>query len=289
MKFISRDTALAPGREAAAALAEQPGPFRVYSPSYSLPMQTAAAFNLHLADGVEPVHLAVVDQFMARAGGYGDPGFSVTIPHFDGPPESALRDVQPSLKLLGLLNVKYLAAEFPMAWEGLAAEAQIGRTFIYRNRLALPRAWVAYQTQPVQSDWLGQLESLPDVQAVVLTEGDAPTLNTPRPASAAEVTHFAPDRIRLAAATDGPGWLVLSEIWYPGWTAVVDGAPVPVARVDGLLRGVYLPNAGAHNISLEYRPASVIWGGRLAWATLLAIVAAAGIWAARATFRPKNP
>ena len=46
-------------------------------------MQTAAAEGLYLADGVEPVHLASYDQYMARAGGYNNASFSVTIPNFN--------------------------------------------------------------------------------------------------------------------------------------------------------------------------------------------------------------
>jgi hypothetical protein len=134
-------------------------------------MATAAAAGLHLADGVEPVHLARYDELMARAGGYNDPGFSVTIPKFGpGPLETSLQAVQPNLKLLGLLNVTYLASAFPMPWPGLTLETEIGGTYIYRNELALPRAWVAHQAVPAEADWLGQLEALPEGGNVAVIE-----------------------------------------------------------------------------------------------------------------------
>ena len=133
-------------------------------------MQTSAAANLQLADGVEPVHLAVYDHYMAHAGGYGDPSFSVTIPNFgEGPIESALQETEPNLKLLGLLNVQYLASAFPMAWPGLIPETEIDGTFIYKNEYALPRTWVAHQVVPAEADWLAQLEHLPEKQRQAVT------------------------------------------------------------------------------------------------------------------------
>ncbi|MCB0190519.1 MAG: hypothetical protein KDJ65_01100 [Anaerolineae bacterium] len=273
MRFDPLDEALAEGRPAATYLAQQSGTFRVYSPSYSLSMQTAAAFNLQLADGVEPVHLATYDQFMARAGGYDDAGFSVTIPHFgDGPLETALKDVEPNLRLLGLLNVDYVAAAFPMNWKGLSLEQKIDDTYIYRNGEALPRAWVAHQTRPPESDWLAQLESLSNLADVAIVDSDTPLSNDDIPAGSAEITAYGSNQIQIETEVETPGWLVVSEIWYPGWQATVNGSTQPVEKVNGLLRGVYLSEPGRYDIVLDYRPASVIWGNRLAWTTAALLI-----------------
>ncbi len=274
LRFISLDEALAPGRPAAEYLAEQPGYFRVYSPSYSLPVQTAVAYQLQLADGVEPVHLAAYDQFMARAGGYHDAGFSVTIPVFNGPLESALREVKPDLKLLGLLNVAYLVSAFPMDWPGLTLEKEINQTYIYRNEQALPRAWVAHQAIPAESDWLSQLESQPNLDNVVIIENNANverlTLNVQR--STSEITFYSANQIEIETKIDQPGWLVVSELWYPGWQAQVNGASQPVEKVNGLLRGVYLARPGQYHVSLVYRPWSVTVGGWISGITTLGLL-----------------
>lgn len=289
LRFIPLSEALAPGRPVAAYLAAQPGLFRVYSPSYSLPMQTAAEAGLHLADGVEPVHLAIYDQFMARAGGYGQAGFSVTIPNFgDGPLASALQEVEPNLKLLGLLNVEYLAAAFPLDQPGLSLETKIEETFIYRNQQARPRAWLAGQAVPAAADWLGQLERLP-ADTVVLSdsEGDWPQANgvagEAHPA-AVTISHYSPDRIAMRVdPLAAPGaWLVLSELWYPGWQATVNGQPQPVERVNGLLRGVYLTGAGPFEVTLVYRPAGLVWGGWLSSLAALGVTLGLVYFSARA-------
>ncbi|GIK36767.1 MAG: hypothetical protein BroJett011_06000 [Chloroflexota bacterium] len=281
LRFVPLDEALSPGRGPAEYLAQKPGYFRVYSPSYSLPLQTAAAADLSLADGVEPVHLAVYDQFMARAGGYHDAGFSVTIPKFGpGPLETSLKDVKPDLKLLGLLNVTYLVSAFPMDGPGLILETKVDQNFIYRNELALPRAWVAHGAVPADEDWLGQLTAQPDLRNVVIVESminsqqsvSSTLTGTDSQLTTAKITSYSSDRIEVETDITTAGWLVLSEIWYPGWQAMVNGVAQPVEKVNGLLRGLYLSQPGAYHIILNYEPRSVVWGQRISGLTAALLV-----------------
>jgi len=145
---------------------------------------------------------------MALAGGYGDPSFSVTIPPFPSNRslDEAYRDVQPDLRLLGLLNVEYLVTAFPMRWPGLTLIVELNGTHVYRNQHALPRAWVIHSPSSADSDWAGQLAALADQSAQTVATGEYP----------ARVTHYEPDRIEVEAQSPENGVLVLSEIWYPG-------------------------------------------------------------------------
>ncbi len=113
--------AFADGREPAAWLADQPGQFRVYSPSYSIPQHVAQQFQLQLADGIDPLQLQRYVMFMQHASGVGAWPYSVTLPAFLGVQDRTKtfaprsKDIQPNAALLGLLNVKYIAAAFPIA------------------------------------------------------------------------------------------------------------------------------------------------------------------------------
>jgi hypothetical protein len=281
VRFLSPAQAFAGGEKVAAYLAGQPGLFRIYSPSYSLPSHVAAQAALQTADGVEPVHLAVYDRFMALAGGYTDPAFSVAIPPFppDRPLAEAFRDVQPDLRLLGLLNVEYLASAFRMDWPGLSPIAEIDGTYLYRNQHALPRAWVVdipVGDAAAQSDedWATQLHDLADQSALALTRGDY----------AAHVTQYQPDRIEVELRSPGEGLLVLSEIVYPGWRAMVDGQERPVQQVSGILRGVAIAG-GEHRVVASYDPPSVRWGKSL---SLIALVGLLG-WGGSELWRWKRP
>jgi uncharacterized membrane protein YfhO len=64
---------------------------------------------------------------------------------------------------------------------------------------------------------------------------------------------------------------VLSDNWYPGWKATVDGRDAPIERVDYMLRGVRV-GAGVHRIEMRYEPTSY----RIGWiVSLLGVVALA--------------
>ncbi len=46
------------------------------------------------------------------------------------------------------------------------------------------------------------------------------------------------NRVSIQVDADGPGWLVQSDVWFPGWTASVDGDRVPLLEANYLFRGV---------------------------------------------------
>jgi hypothetical protein len=70
---------------------------------------------------------------------------------------------------------------------------------------------------------------------------------------------------------EGPGWLVTTLPWYPGWSAWIDGVAAPVEVVDGALVGVALP-PGSHEIMLRYRPAGLEAGLLLSLASALVLI-----------------
>ena len=55
------------------------------------------------------------------------------------------------------------------------------------------------------------------------------------------------------------GYLILSEVWYPGWQATVNGAAAAVEAAGGVLRAVRVP-AGASTVVLRFWPTSFTWG-----------------------------
>jgi hypothetical protein len=204
-------------------LAAQPARFRVYSPSYSLPQQMAARAALELADGVDPLQLEAYAAFMEQASGVPRPDYSVTLPPFVGDPKQANTAYRPDARRLGLLNVRFVVAEFEIAAEGLRLRETFGRTRLYENMAAMPRAWL-------------------DVGGV-WTE--------------AEVVLWTPNRVVLHAA--GPGLLVLSEIAYPGWGVRLDGERAKMHTAEGLLRAVWLP-PGEHEVAFIFQPTSLYLG-----------------------------
>lgn len=218
-----------PARNAAATwLAAQPGPFRVYSPSYSLPLDD----GLQHVDGVNPLHLAAVARFIERAGGVPRAGYTVTLPPFASDDyATANANAVPNARLLGLLNVKYVAAEFDLNAPGLTHVRTFGRTRVYENREFRPRAWMEAGAR-------------------------------------AEVSEWTPNRITVRA--EGPGQLVLSEVNDPGWEARANGVVLTVEPFENLLRSVTL-GPGAQEVVFEYRPRPVFAGLALTALGLIAL------------------
>ncbi len=219
----SKTEVLAEGAEASEFLARQPGQFRIYSPSYSIPQQTAAEFGLELADGVDPLQLTAYANFMEQATGVVGDGYSITLPPFaKGDPVMDNQLAVPDVNKLALLNVGYVASEFEMNVDGLEPEGQFGQTNVYRLAETLPRAYIE----------------------------DAPE-------KAVTITEWTPNRIEIAA--EGPGRLVLSELIYPGWVATVDGKSARIVTFHGILRSVELVD-GMHEIIFVFHPLSVYAG-----------------------------
>ncbi|RJR40746.1 MAG: hypothetical protein C4576_19445 [Desulfobacteraceae bacterium] len=80
------------------------------------------------------------------------------------------------------------------------------------------------------------------------------------------------EEIRIEASLKGPGYLVISEVFYPGWHASVDGYPTPVLRGNGLFRVVQL-HSGVHEVRFHF----VSWPFRIgALLSLLSLCFALG-------------
>jgi len=101
----------------------------------------------------------------------------------------------------------------------------------------------------------------------------------PDPDMVEQLVRIAPTSLDVEVKLRAPGVLVVSEPWYPGWRATVDGKPAPMLRVDYALRGVALP-AGRHVVEMAYESAPLKRG---AWITLLALtgVTVITLWRAR--------
>ncbi len=152
---------------------------------------------------------------------------------------------------------------------------------VYENPKALPPAWVVHEVVVEPSpdalvERLGSSEFNPRIEALMETPLDAAL--EPRFDSAPEEIEFGAfeqNRVRLTVWTQSRGLLVLSEIFYPGWQATVNGHAARIYKVDGGLRGVVV-EAGENRVKLQYRPWSFIIGSTLSLiafsGTLLAVL-----------------
>ncbi len=71
----------------------------------------------------------------------------------------------------------------------------------------------------------------------------------------------------LDANLAGPGLLVVSDAFYPGWKAIVDGQEQPILATNLIMRGVFL-EGGNHKVMFVYRPPLLRIGLLVAGGTL---------------------
>jgi hypothetical protein len=83
-----------------------------------------------------------------------------------------------------------------------------------------------------------------------------------------------PGRLHLRVRSETAGWLVVNEVWYPGWRATVDGTQTPIHRVNAGMRAIELP-AGTHDVEFRYAPGSFRVGLVLSTAGFVLVVGGA--------------
>jgi uncharacterized membrane protein YfhO len=101
----------------------------------------------------------------------------------------------------------------------------------------------------------------------------------PQPAPAtdargtAQILAYAPNRSAVQVNASGGALLVLSEVFYPGWVATLDGVPTEIYRADAALRAVVVP-AGDHLVEMVYQPVLFQVGAAVTLITLAALALA---------------
>ncbi|HEV3261102.1 MAG TPA: glycosyltransferase 87 family protein, partial [Gemmataceae bacterium] len=162
---------------------------------------------------------------------------------------------------------------------------------VYENRHALPRAFVVPEAAPLpgRAAVLSALKAT-DFRRTVLLEDFEPT-GAPKTLAgeyhAAAVGEYLPNRVTVT--TDGPaaGYLVLTDVWFPGWSCAVDGRPARLYRADFLFRAVPVP-AGSHRVVFTFAPASYRWGMAISAGMAVAVLGLSLLGLARAPGRRRT-
>ncbi|MGL5097449.1 MAG: YfhO family protein [Planctomycetia bacterium] len=180
---------------------------------------------------------------------------------------------------------------------------------VVRNVEALPRCWLVHQAdfRPTLRDlrrasrlvpmeqllyrsldgglpiWRSERHRDYPIRRVVMIEADDPSPfaefnvgGPPQRDERAWVEEYRSDRVVLKVSQKSAGFVVLADTFYPGWTATVDGAPVPILRANRAMRAVPTP-AGDHEIVFTYRCRSLEVGAAISAAAWLAVLVFVGV------------
>lgn len=183
-------------------------------------------------------------------------------------------EISNNLPYYSLLGVKYFVMPSGNGAKGIDNEEKpFGKLVydsevrIYENALALPHVFVASSvinapSSSVSQDMAGEPSF--DARASAVIEKAPPSWFGGQKARAtdARIIAYGVNRVVVTASADAPALAVLSDIYYQGWKAYVDGTPAEIYRVDGLLRGVFIEK-GRHTIEFRYLPSSFLAGASI--------------------------
>jgi hypothetical protein len=180
--------------------------------------------------------------------------------------------------VLSMLNVRYVVG-MRLQLKQMQPLLEPDSYAVWKNPDVLPRAFVptTVRRAPAPKELLRLLGS-PKFDPGAVAYTDEPPQLSGTAQGKAEVLDEIPTRLTLRADMKTPGLVVLSDLWYEGWEATVDGRAVPVLRVNHALRGVAVP-AGTVFIEFNYRPKGFYLGLRL----LAVALGATGLWTAVGT------
>jgi hypothetical protein len=158
--------------------------------------------------------------------------------------------------------------KFSLAYDGDPA------VNVYRNSQVLPRFYVVHSAWPAADQEAAfDLIHRPkfDPATTVVVEGGQEMTGTPSGEDIVKVASYNLNDIALDVETTADGYLVMSEVFYPGWEAIVDGQAAPILRANYAFRAIFV-QAGGHRVELRYRPMTWRVGLGLAGATCLLLI-----------------
>jgi hypothetical protein len=252
-----------------------------------LPHSTGAVYRLREAHGYDGMTPRRVEEVVGTVG----TGLPLTRGLRQNPvvlhgsePLSALAVVtSPALDRLGVRYVTMPPRAAPPRPDlTLAYDGPDARIFV--NPRALPRARVVGRARCADDRTGLRLvrEGGVDPRAEVVLAGCAvppvPAAGTGAEGAGggrARILEDEGNRLRVAVEAPAPAYLVLTDTWFPGWEARVDGQPAPILRADHAFRAVVVP-AGPSEVEFRFRPRGFVPGLLLG-----GLAAAVSAWTAR--------
>jgi hypothetical protein len=146
-----------------------------------------------------------------------------------------------------------------------------------------PRAWIVPHAERLETDPLAALKQCDFSSTVLIASAEAPPHANGEKPGTARIMEYRPNRV--AVELDGTaGWLVMSDVWFPGWTCRVDGVEVEVYRANHAFRAVPV-SAGSKRAEFTFSPLSYRVGW---WISVCALVSLVLVAAVGLVFRLKR-
>lgn len=233
-----------------------------------IPPNTSLLWGVPSASGYGPLILSRYSQLLS-------------IDSFGSVPESLLNETDRTLDIMSIryifipqvtLNSSFLANA--NRWHYV--ESINNTSIVYENLRAMPRAWLVPEVITAKSEEVLQAiktSKLPDGRlydpskiAIVEEQLNLKPQN-PDLSGTAKMLDLSNTKLEVQTNSSSPTFLVLSDIYYPGWQATVDGKPVHIFQTNYVLRGIAI-SPGLHKVKVEFKPLTWQLGAGISTASL---------------------
>ena len=193
-------------------------------------------------------------------------------------------------KLLGLFNVKYIFSfrenigiEINKIKDYNLGKSYAGKLNLFENYQNLPRAFFVPEAEVIKDEEsvftaITDINFLPN-RTVILEEDPkklppefSGVLDEFHKQNKVKITSYKPEEVTIEANIKQHGFLVLSDIDYPGWKATVNGKEAKILKADYLIRAVEL-FPGKNKVVMKYDPLSFKTGAIISLTTLSILLA----------------
>lgn len=225
-------------------------------PKESIPVNQTRLWGISTVNGYSPLIMDRVSQFFEMI----DLG------------EISKQTMAPENQSLNLLSVRYAFTKEKSSYLSDAKRwtyiKSINDTKIYENNYHLPRVWLVPEVILLKPE-----EIIQTVKTSVLPDGrvfqpiSQALVETPIPfqgekwdaESKTTILRLLHEEIIIESQSKSSSFLVLSDTYYPGWEARVDGKITPIYQTNYISRGLVL-SPGNHRIEFKFKPQKVTYG-----------------------------
>jgi hypothetical protein len=188
-----------------------------------------------------------------------------------------------------LFNLKYLVLNSNRLLDipGFYEVYNDGALAVLKNEYARPRIYIPRSIKIVdeEDEALRSVFELPSIRGEqIVIERDSVAdlayeyeslLRDTHPGESLLITGYSPNTISIRARLLADAWILLTDSYYPGWKASIDGqTEVQLIPGNYVFRAIYVPK-GTHDIVFQYRPRFFFLSVMISLFTLLGAIAAA--------------
>lgn len=253
--------------------------FRVLGLNRTMEPRFAVRNGIQTLDGVLPPTLEIFGKYMT----------AIDNKQFGGDPAEVVVRTVENPKMLDLLNVKYVLTtemftrdesddNFSLVFSKEVEKLDIRKqlkfnqtVYVYENLDYMPKTFVVENFKVVKNETealeeLKRVDFDPKLYVVLEKEPSSGYQTGNYSKSFANIMLYSPNRIVVHTDMENPGFLVLSEVWYPAWRAFIydcndsicssEGKETEILKTNYLFRSVQL-DKGEYKVEFVYSNANV--------------------------------